>query len=196
MPDSIAEVYDPLWQVVQNIHFEWMVYRQLFGTSAERIDLLNRFGGAVFGTFQKLLERHVSLAIFRLLDPLTQSRGRDENLCLERLADVVALADHALGSALAARREAIRTLMDPHKDLRNKVLAHNDLATTPALYDGTSNITVPSRELIEQVLAGVRDFMDAVQTYYGGGTTAYWSVQFPAPGDGEFLIHMLTRLSR
>jgi hypothetical protein len=39
MPSSIAEVYLPLQQEVQNIHFTWTVNRHLFGTSPERITL-------------------------------------------------------------------------------------------------------------------------------------------------------------
>ena len=80
----------------------WTVNRHLFGTSPERIILLDRFGGIVFGVFQSVLRRHVVMSIFRLLDGATQF-GR-ENLCLERLADVPKLWwDGDLGGAIHVR---------------------------------------------------------------------------------------------
>jgi hypothetical protein len=80
MPPAVGEVFRILWQEIQNIHLAWTINRQLFGTSAERIALLRRFGGVAFGVYQHLLTRHVVLAIFRLLDPATQRGGRDQAL--------------------------------------------------------------------------------------------------------------------
>jgi hypothetical protein len=196
MPTAVAEVYDPLWQEVQNIHFTWMLYRQLFGTSPDRVELLNRFAGAVFGTMQRILGRYIPLTIFRLLDPSTQRGGRGENLCLERLAEVVTAAGAPVGGKLTALLTQIRAKMASHADLRNKVIAHNDLATTPALYDGTSSVSGPSRALTEEVLENVRTFMNTVQNHYGEGTTAYWDVSMGTPGDGEMLIRKLAESRR
>jgi hypothetical protein len=184
-----------LWQEVQNIHFTWRLHRQLFGTSPDRIQLLNRFGGIVFGCLQRLLQHHVPLSIFRLLDPATQRGGRDENLCLERLATVVMGNCPSLGAQLNDRLTRIRGYMEPFGDLRNKVIAHNDLRTTPARYDGTSNVSGPSREITESVLGEVREFMNGVQRHYGEGESYYYDATIHDPGDGETLIRHLTDLA-
>ena len=195
MPPAVGEVFRTLWQEIQNIHLTWMVNRQLFGTSPERIDLMNRFGGIAFGLYQRLLTRHVVLAIFRLLDPATQRRGRDVNLCLERLAEEVMADSPSCGSSLAPVLAEIRNHMAPHADLRNKVAAHNDFHTLPTLYDGTSTVAIPSRELIETVLEQVRAFMNIVQRSYGEGESHYYNSEFPEPGDGETLIDSLNELA-
>lgn len=196
MPSSVADVYRPLWQEVQNIHFTWTLNRHLFGTSPERIALLNRFGGIVFGVFQRLLRRSITLSIFRLLDPATQRGGRDENLCLERLADAEKADCPSLGHALTTLLAEIRNQMAPHADLRNKVIAHNDLRTTPTLYDGTSSVFGPSWEVIETVLDRVRVFMNAVQSNYGEGETHYYDTMCLELDDAGVLIRHLTDLAR
>ena len=195
MPPAVGEVFRTLWQEIQNIHLTWMVNRQLFGTSPERIALLNRFGGVAFGLYQRLLTRHVVLAIFRLIDPATQRGGRDLNHCLERLADEVTADSSSCGANLTPLLAEIRGLMAPHADLRNKVAAHNDFHTLPTLYDGTSTVATPSRELIETVLGRIRTFMNIVQRHYGEGESHYYDSEMPEHGDGETLIESLNELA-
>jgi hypothetical protein len=197
MPSSIAEVYDPLWQAIQNIHNTWTVHRHLFGTSPERIDLLNRFGVIVFGLFQHVLRRYIALSIFRLIDPATQRGGRDENLSLERLAHVVMADCPQLGDRLTQVLGEIRNQMAPHADLRNKILAHYDLRTARALYDGTSTVQGPSPEVIETVLALVRESMNSVQSNYENGKEShYYDTTILELDDGGALIWHLTDLAR
>jgi hypothetical protein len=161
-----------------------------------RPTLLNRFGGIVFGVFQRVLHRHVTMSIFRLRDPAIQRGGRDENPCLERLADVVRADCPSLGNTLTALLSEIRNQMAPHADLRNKIIAHNDLRTTPTLYDGTSTVLGPSRDVIETVLDRVRRFMNAVQSNYREGETCYYDAAFLELDDGGMLIRNLTELAR
>jgi hypothetical protein len=195
MPTAVGEAFRTLWQEIQNIHLTWMINRQLFGTSQERIDLLNRFGGVAFGVFERLLIRHVVLAIFRLLDPASQRGGRDQNLCLERLVDEVTADDAACGTNLTPVLAQIRNHMAPHADLRNKVGAHNDFHTLPTLYDGTSTVTAPSRALVETVLERIGTLMNIVQMNYGEGESGYYNTEMSEPGDGEALLQNLNELA-
>lgn len=195
MPPAVGEVFRTLWQEIQNIHLTWTINRQIFGTSPERIALLKRFGGVAFGVFQRLIERNVVLAIFRLLDPPEQRGGRDQNICLERLADEVTADDAACGARLTPILAQIRNHMAPHADLRNKVVAHNDFHTLPTLYDGTSTVTAPSRALMETVLERIRTFMNIVQMNYGEGESGYYNTEMSEPGDGEQLIYSLNELA-
>jgi hypothetical protein len=80
--------------------------------------------------------------------------------------------------------------MAPFEDLRNKIIAHNDLYTHPALFEGNSIVFGPSREIIETVLADIRKFMNTVQLAYAGGESAYFGPPYLAqvPGDGETLF--------
>jgi len=164
MPPSVAPLFSTLWQEAQNLHFDWQIYRQLFGTSQERLTLLARFGVRAFALFEYVLSHHVTLSIFRLLDPANQGRDKD-NLSLERLVNEVK-ADHPpLGDTLEQHLHAMRGVMARHADLRNKVIAHRDLRITPTLYDGTSTVLRPSRRTVEDALGHLRRIMNGVEVH-------------------------------
>ena len=65
------------------LHETWCIYRQLFGTSEARVDLLNEVAPGFAGVVQPVLLDSVILGICRLCDPSSMS-GND-NLSLKRL---------------------------------------------------------------------------------------------------------------
>ena len=186
MPQPIKEVYEPLQQQVQSLHREWLMFRQVYGTSNKRINLISRIAGSFFAVVQRTLYDHCLLSLSRLLDPPDHGKKR-HNLTLERLANVVK-TDGASIAVLSTTLSQIHALIAPHADVRNKIIAHNDLPTTPTLYDGTSTITGPSRQTFEDCLGLVRDLMNAVRPHYEGTSVEYWSADWPPLGDGETLI--------
>ncbi len=135
------------------------------------------------------------MSIFRLLDSATQRGGKDENLCLDRLVYVVKADCPSLGDELGDLLSELRGHMSPFLNLRNQVSAHNALHTTPALYDGTSTVLAPSREVIETVLRCARRFMNAVQKRYEHGEAYYYDATLHEPGDGKTLSRHLTNLA-
>jgi hypothetical protein len=48
MGDAVGQVYSALWQEVAWIHKKWTQYVELFGTSPQRINLLNDAAPAFF----------------------------------------------------------------------------------------------------------------------------------------------------
>ena len=48
MPSELRAVFTALQDEVFWLHSKWLIHRQLFGTSEERIDLLNDFGPDLF----------------------------------------------------------------------------------------------------------------------------------------------------
>lgn len=48
MPDRVRQVYEPHWQAVNLLHLNWKLYRQVYATGPEQIELLNLFALVFF----------------------------------------------------------------------------------------------------------------------------------------------------
>lgn len=148
---TFAEVQEGLDNHICVIQETWLVYRQLFGTSQERVDLLNDFVPGFAGLTQRVMLDDVILAICRLFDPPTQSGN--ENLSLWRLVESLdPKPDEAQAKAWAGRVNAIKTKANALMARRHKRIAHNDIAITK-LPDVT-------RQLIEEVLLAIRELLN------------------------------------
>jgi hypothetical protein len=194
MPPTVADLFRPLHNILLEIHLKWSQFRQLFGTDPERIALLNRFAPLFFGSAQVILYDDVVLSLFRYADP--EATGGKKNLTLARLASAVMAADASFGASVRDDAEAIRTLLSPHADWRNKRVAHNDLTTATARWDGNSILSGPSREQIEEILSRMRLLMNGVAVHFGEAPTAYEGMMTPNPGDAYTLVRYLEDLAR
>lgn len=76
---SIPPNVQPLWNVLQQevigLHAYWKNYRQLFGTSEARVDLLNECASTFFFIIQDALLADVQLSLSKLADP-AQTMGK------------------------------------------------------------------------------------------------------------------------
>jgi HAMP domain-containing protein len=89
MPEGVRDVYDPLNKVAITTHYHWQLMLQLYD-GKERADLLNRFGGIVFGRIQQMMLADVVLGICRLTDPATvPSNPKKQSLSIPRLIETV-----------------------------------------------------------------------------------------------------------
>jgi len=68
-PAAVQELWAELSTEVTWIHGRWIIYRQLFGTNKERVDLLNESAGTASWILQDLLLNDVQLSISKLSDP-------------------------------------------------------------------------------------------------------------------------------
>lgn len=194
MPPPVKDVFEPLHQKVLTVTFLWKNYVQVFASSPANIALLNNTANHFFGTVQRVMGNEISLSIFRLLDPATQA-GKT-NLTLQRLVDVVTADDPSLGAGLAALLTKVKADMAPYVDLRNKVLAHNDLLTAQAQFQGGGSVTGPPFRVVRQALQDVAGMMNRVSSHYAQETTIYDTSGHPDPGDGYTLILNLELLDR
>jgi hypothetical protein len=188
MPQTVAEVYRPLWQELVNVHVAWRLFRQLFGTDEARVELLNRYAGGLFGPLYWIMYDDMIVSLFRLSDPM--KTGKFENLSFDRLAEVVNTLDPALGNTLKGRSAPIDNLLAPFADWRDKRAAHNDLATAKARYLGSSSLQGPSRGTLEEILAEARALMNQVAVHYQEGETCFEEPIIDG-GDGDSLVRHL-----
>ena len=191
MPSTVQPLWDALQQEVIGIHAYWINYRQLFGKSKERVDLLNDCAGEFFFVINDALLTDVQLSLSRLADP-AQTLGKG-NATLERLLnEIVALNISQLTDDLIRRFQKYRDCCHNIKLRRNKELAHADLGALLQRYGsaaGPAPIPGPSRQEIEDALAALREFMNAIDVHFTGSPMAY--EHFISRNDGESLVWAL-----
>jgi hypothetical protein len=190
-PAPIQELWAELSVDVVWLHGRWIVYRQLFGTNKDRIDLLNETAGTVTWILQRLLLHDVQLALSKIGDPARA--GKRRNLTLRRVQ--VELND-AGETAVATKMEPLLKVFEDAcekiRHRRNKWIAHNDLETK--IGARATPLSGPSQEEIEQALAALRNAMNCVGLHYTETETAY--EHFAMQTDGEHLITALAKAKR
>ena len=77
MGEEIGLIYDALWQEIAWIHKKWAEYVALFGTTPERIELLNQAAPSFFRTVQDSMWEDVLLHLARLTDS-PRSMGKNK----------------------------------------------------------------------------------------------------------------------
>src|SRR6267154_332778 len=125
LPPSIHELWAPIQSEVVWLHGRWIIYRQLYGTSAERVDVLNRSAGTFFNVLQIVLLHDVQLSLSKLGDP-AQSRAQ-RNMTLKALAAQLQTdGESAVVLKLMPLLAAFDVSCSKIRRRRNKSIAHFD----------------------------------------------------------------------
>lgn len=130
MSSEVEDVFQAVLGQALEISVRWKLYRQLFDSGPENINLLNESGSFVFGLLQRLIIYDVVLSLARLTDPTKSGAGgkRHENASIENL---ILKAKPALSSTASSEVEVLRAKLSSFtRDIRiqrDKVLAHTDL---------------------------------------------------------------------
>ena len=186
IPAQIQDVYEELKTEVTWLHGRWIIYRQLYDKSEKRVQLLNESASAFFYILQDLLIRDVQVTLSKLTDPAKTSDH--DNLSLELLQSRLQNSGNA---ELAGRT---RTILDnlhsqcaPFRTWRNKRLAHLDLSTT--MQATTNPLPDISRQMVEDALQLVRDFLNEIEMYYNDEKKGYEHLSMES--DGDALVALL-----
>jgi hypothetical protein len=191
LPVPIQELWAELHSDVVWLHGRWIIYRQLFGTSKERVDLLNESAGTVTWILQQLLLHDVQLALSKIGDPA--GTGAKTNLTLRRLqVDLSSAGEVAVANQLEPLLKEFEDSCASLRHRRNKWIAHSDLATKLAAR--ATPLSGPSRTEIETALAALRAVMNCVELHYTESQTAY--EHFVMNADGDHLLMALARSKR
>ncbi|MGJ0490378.1 hypothetical protein [Methylobacter sp.] len=190
-PKAVRELWASLSADVVWLHGRWIIYRQLFGTNKERVELLNESAGTVTWILQNLLLHDVQLSLSKIGDPA--GGGGRQNLTLRRLQ--LALKDageHEVADKMEPLLAAFESSCEKVRHRRNKWIAHNDLLTK--LSARATPLAGPSRDEIEGALVALREVMNCVELHYTESQTAY--EHFVMNEDGEHLVAALARAKR
>lgn len=188
IPDSVREIFDDLKSEIVWTHCRWIMYRQLFDTNEERIDLLNECAGTFFNQLHTVLLDDVILSLSRLTDP-HQAFSR-ENVVLSQLIEKLdENANSKLIIKLKERLEIIRKKCTNFRIIRNRRIAHRDLGT--ALKTFIDPLPRVSILMIEEALKEVCLFINEFEVYFTESETAY--EQSIMTADGNSLIFALKK---
>ena len=168
MGDQLGPLYYFLWSECTVLHIDWMEFKELFGTSEDRLALLNERTGSFFGMCQRIFWDMTLLRIARLMDPARSSGKNKENASLPALE---LLVDQSIRSRLKALVEEARVRCSFAKDWRNRRIAHRDLLV--ALRAPSTQLASASRSSVDEALASISAALNIVEFHYCGATVAY-----------------------
>jgi hypothetical protein len=194
MPSTLGvPEIDDVWQAIDYevtwLHGRWAIYRQLYGTSEARVEILNRSAGTFAHMLQDVLLDDVQLGLAKLGDPaVSRIKGAMvENLTLSNLCQLVTAA-----GALVGELPALLTSYDDAcvkvRERRNTRIAHFDLQT---MLKSKASLMGPSRAEIEVALEALRCVMNRIALHFTGSQTAY--EQIVLDSDGDSLLATLKR---
>ena len=109
------------------LHSRWQDYRNLFGHSQERVDLLNQCAGGFFHSIQFAMLQQIELCMVRLLDPAEQGKS-SKNMTFQRLVHLTEAVYQE--SQVIHLRQMLERAMECSTRLRrrrNKAVAHLDV---------------------------------------------------------------------
>lgn len=188
LPVEIRDLWSGLDKQVTWLHGRWIIYRQLYGTSPERVEVLNQSAGTFFNVLQDVLLHDVQLSLSKLGDPA--GTGLRTNMTLEALHQALVSAGQPVAAdKMRGPLDIFNTECSKVRHRRDKWIAHFDLSTM--LSEHVNPRVGPSREEIELALSSLRDTMNSVSVHFTETTIAY--EHFSMHSDGEGLLYALRK---
>jgi len=160
MPKALSEIYVKLEDQVSLLHGLYSQFRQLFGVSKGRVDLLNEMASCFFWFVNHAFLREIVLSLCRLTDPAKQGEHENVSIC-QLLTMAEGECDSECMDALSERIQGIVHQCDRFRKWRNRVFAHSDKPTLLRY----SQEPLPGLELrhIEEALENLRNILNAFQ---------------------------------
>ncbi|AWZ20148.1 Hypothetical protein RAK1035_1437 [Roseovarius sp. AK1035] len=126
--DSLGPDFGPLFRHIEtdlySLRTLWRIYVSFFGTSKERVELLNKTSGLTAFVLEKTLFESALMALCRMTDPPNARGGKNTNTTIRRFSSF--LTDHAakesLENLITDAVEAVRFA----RSWRDKKIAHSD----------------------------------------------------------------------
>jgi hypothetical protein len=179
--EDFGVLYYHLHQYFRDTVIIWDQHETLFG-SQERVELMNETGPALAYNIERLFLQSVVSGIARLIDP-EKSIGRS-NLTIKSLPKHCSTACTLAIEPLIKR---IETDFAKLKEVRNKILAHNDyeLAT-----EKSAPLNYGTRAEITQLLKTIHSIFEAIEGHYFNSSFAL----LPLGNEDSFAhLHFLQR---
>ena len=182
--------FDKLFKKVDNavvqISYRWKIYRQLFDSGQENIDILNRRGSNVFNLLQKLIVDDVILSLARLTDPPGSSSNKNasfSNLLHQSRPHLEVKVYNEIDGLVAKLFDSVR----PIRVYRNKVIAHSDLKHVL----GKKILPSMTYDELEIAMESAREFMTRLHSALSYQSSDY-DVLIQYGCDGSTLLAVLS----
>lgn len=139
----------------------WADYCSLYGTSPERVALLNETAPEFFGRLQNTMWDGILLTLSRLTDP-AKSPPKRKNLSILQLTELV--ADPKLRSELTLLQSVAVARCDFARVRRNKRIAHADLEL--ALNPHATALPSATRQKIKLSICSIQSYLEILYAHY------------------------------
>lgn len=170
MDKDLDEVFEKLDYEVTDLHYRWLMYRDVYAVGPEQTELLNKYGANFFYCTQFLMLDYIALAFSKITDP--NSQGKNENLSLKQFHVIYSdLGEGELVKILKEKFEELKGACSKFRELRNKRIAHADF--NHAL--GLTEEPLPgiSRAYVENALRLLSEYINIVNKHRTNSTTLY-----------------------
>lgn len=147
MSESAKEYMELLKLDFFTTRIEWRLYRSLFGTNKETVDLLNEISGPTAHTLERILFERTLLNIRKLTDPATGRRGRSKGVTVKGLKQFCN-GDHGELTRLVSQAERAASFA---RNWADKRIVHSDLDYRL----GNAKLETASRQKVENVLEAI-----------------------------------------
>lgn len=183
---DLMAAFEAIEDEVLWLHAKWKIFRQLFGKNEQRIALLNDFAPDFFEIVHDSILYDVFLTLSRLTDPAEM--GPWKNLTFQRLVKMLETDGHQqLASKLTPVLKTINERCEPIRPWRNKRIAHRDFGS--GLQYEPDPLPGVSRQMVEDALAIVRQFMTELHIALKNADTEYADIDLR--GDGDQIVWYL-----
>lgn len=187
-PSGTGELFHLISTKVSILHLHWKNYRALYGTTPERIDLLNYTASYFFVLVEDVLRDDILLRISKLIEGA--GSGRKKKVSIKRLLEEI--KEHILPEDYDKISKNLRELDNyckKLKNIRNKQIAHSDL--NAALDENIKKSLGVSRDYIEDILLRIRNIIGSIEKLFMDSSTYYEYIL--STNDAEQLISVLER---
>jgi hypothetical protein len=159
MGESLGILFWHLRNEVTWLSTHWQEYVELFGTSRERVELLNRSAAGFFRMLQDMLWDETALHVARLTD--YPGNGKKARLTIRLLPDRVAAE---LKSAVEAKIADIDKKAAFCRDRRNRRIAHTSLKLVMA--EGAEPLQPGSLNAMNEVVEALEDLLGHIAEHH------------------------------
>jgi len=166
MGHELGGIFHELRNQTISLYWNWSEYVELFGSTSERVDILNKAAGSFFFIVQNALWRDTLLHVCRLTDA-AKTTGK-ANLSIRCLPDLVDL------EKAPRTKELVQMAVDRSgfaRDWRNRRLSHYDLQV--ALGRAAEPLAPASREHVREAITALGELVNYLSLQYRGSTTIF-----------------------
>jgi hypothetical protein len=192
MPANVAEAHNLLARELSFLYTKWNVYKRLFCTDDESVQLLNHAASFFFRIWCEVSGDDIILTVCRMTDPPTSKvKGKDKsNLTIEHLVRITPLADPIVKQKLNSILRTIDARCRTFREHRNRRIGHYDLETR--LKRPNSHLSGIGINDADDALQSIADVLNTIERYYDGNQQPYKEGIYGS-GNGEDLLEFIRR---
>lgn len=161
---KLGPVYHELQNALGWLQVTWREYRELFGTSPERVNLANSAAALFFRLVHDALWKDILLSLCRLTDD--PKSGEIATLTIKALPKLC--NDQKLRDKISELVDQAVTATQFARDWRNRKIAHQNLQL--ALVQGAKPLAEASRAKVEQALSAIHMVLNHIHEVLLGST--------------------------